>query len=193
MTHVHPTLPEGYQEAFSIDLQKDKKLALLINVLALVIAALLVVPALYIVPIDTLFDTSVSMGLYIAKFAVLLVGMIAYIILHELVHGITMKRFGAKRVKYGYTGLYAYAGSDEFFDKKSYLTVALAPVVFWGIVLLMIQLFVPTDWFWVVWIIQVSNLSGAAGDAYVTWRFSRLPADILVSDRGVGMTVYEKE
>jgi len=68
----------------------------------------------------------------------------------------------------------------------------LAPVVFWGIVLAVINVLVPLEWFWVVYFIQIINLSGAAGDLYVTVKFSRLPSDILVQDYGVGMTVYSR-
>jgi len=191
--HVYESLPDAYNEILSINLQKDKKLAFVINGIALIAAAVLALCAHFFVqPISNLFDVTAGAFLYISRIAVLAVGMIVYIILHELVHGITMKYFGAKRVKYGYTGLYAYAGSDEYFDKKSYLTVALAPVVFWGIVLLVLQFFVPYEWFWVVWAIQIGNISGAAGDGYVTWKFSKLPQDILVTDCGVGMTVFAR-
>jgi hypothetical protein len=65
--------------------------------------------------------------------------------------------------------------------------------VLWGIVLAIVNPFVPTEWFWVVYLIQIANISGAAGDLYVTLKFSRLPGDILVRDYGVGMTVYSKE
>ena len=35
------TLPEGYREFYSIDLQKNKKMSLLVNLLAVIIAVLL--------------------------------------------------------------------------------------------------------------------------------------------------------
>ena len=119
--------------------------------------------------------------------------MILYMILHELVHGVAMKICGTKKVKYGFTGMYAFAGSEDLYDKKSYIFVALAPVVFWGVVLLIINLFVPLGWFWVVYLIQIANISGAAGDFFVTVKFLKMPRDILVQDYGVGMTVYSKE
>ncbi len=186
-------LPQGYGELFSIDLQKDKKLMLLVNGLAVLIGVLMAVPMHFAVPIDTLFSFEKGMTQYIMRFAVLFVSIFAYMILHELVHGITMKRCGTKKVKYGFTGLYAFAGSDDFYDKKSYILIALAPVVLWGIVLAVINLFVPTEWFWVVYTLQIMNISGAAGDFYVTVRFLRLKSDILVRDCGVGMTVYSKD
>ena len=88
--------------------------------------------------------------------------------------------------------MYAYAGSDAYFGKKPYIVIALAPVVVWGVVLLILNLLAGDGWFWVVWLIQVSNLSGAAGDLYVTAKLSKMSADILIQDSGVSMTVYER-
>lgn len=186
-------LPVGYKEIFSVNLQKDKKIATIINVGAILIAVLMAVPMNFYIPITTIFDFSQGMKIYFARVIVLMVSMIAYLILHEAVHGIAMKICGTKKVKYGFTGLYAYAGSDDFYDKKSYIFIALAPVVLWGIVLAVVNCFVSQNWFWVVYLIQISNISGAAGDIYVTAKFSKMPDDILVTDCGVGMTVYSAE
>ena len=192
MKAVHD-LPVGYLPLFSIDLQKDTKLSLFVNTLAVVIAALLAIPMHYVVPISALFDMSKGLGPYALRFAVLIILMIVYMVLHELVHGVAMKICGTGKVKYGFTGLYAFACSDDYYDKRSYFFIALAPVVFWGIVLAILTPIVSTQWFWVVYFIQISNLSGAAGDLYVTVRFSRLPKDILIKDCGVGMTVYAQK
>ena len=183
-------LPDGYREIYAIDLQKNKKLAFWINALAILIGVVLAVPMHFVVPFSTLFDMSRGYGAYFARFGVMLAAMIAYMVLHELVHGIAMKLCGTKRVKYGYTGLYAFAGSEDYYDKAAYIFIALAPVVLWGAVLFVLMLTVPTSWFWVVYIVQISNLSGAAGDFFVTLRFSRFPKDILVRDSGVSMCVY---
>lgn len=187
------SLPEGYREIYDIDLQKDKKTALFVNLLALAIAALLVIPMLFVVPISSLFSMENGMGNYFLRFGALLVLIVVYMILHELVHGAAMKLCGTKKVKYGFTGMYAFAGSKDFYDKKAYIFIALAPVVLWGIVLAAITPLVSAQWFWVVYLIQITNLSGAAGDLFVTVRFSRLPRDILVQDHGVGMKVYSQE
>ena len=184
------TLPVGYREIYSVDLQKDKKPAVLVNVLAIIIAVVLFLPANRYIPLTTLFNIGVSESLYFARLGVIVGGIIFYMILHELVHGLAMKIFGTKKVKYGFTGMYAYAGSDDYYDKKSYIIIALAPIVVWGIVLAIINVLVPYEWFWVVYLIQLINLSGAAGDLFVTVRFSKMPKDILVRDYGVGMTVF---
>lgn len=48
-------LPEGYKEIFSIDLQKDKKAALLVNGIGLIIMLALCVIGHLIVPINAVF------------------------------------------------------------------------------------------------------------------------------------------
>ena len=180
-------LPEGYKEFYKVDLQKDKKMALLVNGIALVIGLLMFIPMNFFVPISTLFTMENGMGmLSVSVFTVL------YMVLHELVHGISMKLCGTKKVKYGFTGMYAFAGSDDYYGKKPYIFIALAPVVLWGIVLAVINFCVPYEWIWVVYFLQILNISGAAGDFFVTAKFSGFPEDILVKDHGVGMVVYSK-
>jgi len=187
------SLPQGYTELYSVNLQKDKKMMVLVNIAATIIAVAMVVPACFYVPISALFDMENGFVSYVIRFASLAVFTVLYMFLHELVHGIAMKLCGTKKVKYGFTGMYAFAGSEDYYDKKAYIFIALAPVVLWGIVLAIITPFVPAEWFWVVYFIQVSNVSGAAGDFFVTLKFSRFPKDILIKDSGVGMTVYSAE
>lgn len=190
MKPSYTDLPEGYREILAVDLQKNKKLAIWVNVAAFAVAIVMTVAAAFFVPLSTLFDMSEGIGLYFIRMGVLMVGLVAYIVLHELVHGVTMRLCGTKKIKYGFTGLYAFAGSSDYYSKKAYILIALAPVVFWGVVLAVLSVLLSQGWFWVVYMIQISNISGAAGDFYVTLRFMRLPDDILVKDYGVGMTVY---
>lgn len=186
-------LPDGYGQIYSINLQKDKKMALWVNLIGVVIMVVLAVAMHFIVPVNTLFDQSQGMKAYWLRFGTMIVLLVVYMVLHELVHGIAMKLCGTKKVKYGFTGMYAYAGSDDYYYKKPYIFIALAPVVLWGVVLAVVNVFVSPQWFWVVYMIQICNLSGAAGDLFVTMKFSRMPKDILVQDCGVGMTVYSRQ
>ena len=186
-------LPDGFVEIYSIDLKKNKKAALLVNALAIIIGVALAIIGHFIVPITTLFSMDSGITMYMLRYLVLVISLILYIILHELVHGIAMKICGTKKVKYGFTGLYAFAGSNDYYDKVSYIFIALAPIVVWGIILAVINIFVPAEWFWIVYFIQLSNLSGAAGDLYVTVKFSKMPRDILIFDYGVGMKVFSNQ
>ena len=183
-------LPEDYGEIYSLNLQKDKRTAIIVNLLALAIAAVMAVSMNFFVPVTSVFDMSGGIVRYFLRLAALIVLMVLYMFLHELVHGIAMKLCGTKRVKYGFTGLYAFAGSEDYYDKKSYIFIALAPIVLWGTVLAAVNFFVPTEWFWIVYMIQLINISGAAGDLFAAVKFSRMPKNILIQDSGVSMRVF---
>ncbi len=185
------TLPNNYSKSLTIDLQKDKKLALLVNGLALIITIAMFIPAIILVPIGYFYNLDSPMK-SLLNLLIIFVCMVLYLVLHEFVHGIGIKHFSKKKANYGFTGLYAFAGSDCYFNKKSYIIIALAPVVVWGVVFALLNIFMPIEYFWFAYILQIINISGAAGDIYVTLKFCRLPSDILVQDTGVAMSVFTK-
>lgn len=184
--------PTDYQFYKKIDLQNDKKLALLVNGLCLTITLVMAAVGIFFVPISFSFKGEEIPKLFFNLIA-FLAACVVYIILHELTHGFFMKRYSGIKPHFGFTGLYAFAGSDAFFDKKSYLIIGLSPVVLWGTVLLVLQFLVPQNWFWFVYLIQIFNISGAAGDFYVTWLMTTLPKDLLIQDDGTAMSIYKKK
>lgn len=189
------SLPAGYSQIMEVNLQKNKKVAFMVNGAAVLVMVVMFVVANFFVPVSIVFDM-VQNGEFLYVLLMLLVMLassLAYMVLHELAHAVAMKAFGTKKVKFGYTGVYAFAGSNDCYTKGAYLIIALAPVVVWGVILAVINAFVPLEWFWVVYFIQMSNISGAAGDFYVTFKFMKLPKDILVHDSGVDMKVYSAE
>ena len=183
-------LPEGYSEIKRINLQKDKKLAVLVNIGAVIIAIALFFLGLFIVPFEITIKGDVA-GILLSPLPFFL-SIILYLLSHELIHGLFIKKYSGKRARYGFTGLYAYAGSDAFFNKRQYIIIALAPVVLWGAVFLLLNIFLPVEFFWSVYFLQIINLSGAAGDFYITLLVIRLPADILTNDEGVAMVIYSR-
>ena len=186
---AYQSLPEGYRETLQINLQKDKKTALKINIWGSVAMVLVMVLGHFIVSARHFLDNGVSMGRLAAATAAYFV----YIVLHELTHAAAMKAVGGGKVRFGFTGLYAFAGSNEdYFDKGSYRLIALAPLVLWGILLTVLALTVPKEWFWAVWFVQAGNIGGAAGDVYVTVKLWKKPKTILVRDTGVDMTVFDR-
>lgn len=186
-------LTNEYKELYSINLQKDKKIAIIVNVVALMIAALMIISMNFFVPISLFFNVESGLINYFIKFIVFIGSMVGYMCLHELVHGVAMKAFGTKKVRYGFTGMYAFAGSDDYYDKKSYIIIALAPIIVFLFIFAAINLIVPREWFWIVYFLQVINVSGAAGDLFVTAKFMNMPKDILIKDFGVEMKVYSKQ
>lgn len=192
-------LPTDYSENLSIDLQKNKRLALTVNGIALLIAVIMLILGIILGPgIEVFIRADITspdsitpdIPLIFSNLLILGLGTILYVILHELVHGIFMYAFSGVKPHYGLNLMYAYAGSSAYFSKLPYIIIALSPVVIWGIVLAVLNFILPKGFFYSIYFIQMLNVSGAAGDIFVTARFLRLPKDILINDTGVSMTVY---
>lgn len=188
-------LPVGYKKAFTMDLEKDKRLSLLVNGISLAICLVMGIVMHLFVPVFQLVMPQEGEPFWagLPRVGVAFVALFAYIFLHELTHGVAMKLFGATKVNYGFTGVYAYAGSNAYFYKGAYILISLAPIVIWGIVLVIANLLVPYNWIWTIYFIQIMNVAGAAGDFYVAIKLARSPSDVLVYDEGVGMVVYSTE
>ncbi len=181
------TLPEGYREIRKIDLMRNKREAVIVNVLSFGITLLMLALGFFICPPFTSFSFGVNS---LVTMLLLVASIVVYMILHEMVHGIFMKGFSGVKPRYGYSGLYAYAGSDALFDRRQYLVIAFAPVVILGLILLVLNVaFYETD-FWLIYIIQVVNISGAAGDFYVGAQIGRTRGELLVRDTGTDMTLF---
>lgn len=183
-------LPEGYREIKTVDLLNNKKEMLTVNLAALLLGAVMVLPAALLVPFHA-YHKELLYNIFVPL--LFLAALFLYILLHEAVHGVFMKKLSNVKPYFGFKGLmYACAGSTAFFDKRSYMLIAMAPVVLLGLVLLLANLLLPVAWFWFVYIIQIVNISGAAGDIYVMNIIRKAPADTLVCDAGVSMKLYSQ-
>ena len=186
-------LPKGYSLVRKIDLKDSKRESLLVNGISLVLLILMVLPGNLYAPFSIVFFkiTKNEHGELLFMFLAIL-ALILYIFAHEAIHGVFMKKYSGIKVKYGFTGLFAYAGSTAFFGKKHYIIIALSPIIILGLVLILLNVVVPKEWFWFIYILQITNISGAAGDLYVTYIMSKMPEDILTQDLGISMTMYSK-
>lgn len=186
------SLPENYERAFSVDVEKDKRTALIVNGISLGIFVIMAsIMCIFVKPFQLVMpqgDESYFSG--ILRAGVLFVLLLLYIVLHELTHGVMMRALGASKVNFGFTGLYTYAGSDGYFDKKSFIIIALSPIVIWGVVLAVINILVPYNWIWTVYFIQIVNVAGASSDFYITAKLLLTKKPVLVRDEGVGMSVF---
>ena len=180
-------LPEGYREIKKIDLMSNRKEMIWINVLALGILCGMLALGFAICPPFSKLLLGVQS---IINTILLLASILLYMILHELVHGILMKAYSGVKPRYGFTGLYAYSGSDAYFSRRQYLIIAFAPVVLLGILLAVLNVRFYESWFWFFYIIQIVNISGAAGDIYVGAQIVRAQNVVLIRDTGTGMTLY---
>lgn len=183
----HRTLPAGYRPREVMDFVRSRRQMKIVCFGAL--AATLVMAALGLI----LRPVAPSWRFLCEKpwaWAALAGMLIAYIPLHELTHGALMRLLSGVRPKYGFSLCYAYAGSTVWFDRRSHAVIALAPLILWGAVLAVLERTLPDAWFWLIYLVQISNVSGSAGDVYCVIHLRRLPRDILIQDTGTRMRVY---
>ncbi len=190
----HKTLPQGYSFFDKIDLKNNKKQFWTVQGICLaIIAVMLGIGWLIESPIKVLnsvYNAENNTESIIAV-VVLIVGFVLYIFAHEAVHGLFMYAFCKTKIKYGFVGWAAYAGSSAYYDKKRYIIIALAPVVVWGVTFAVLNIFFHSGiWFWVIWFLQIGNVSGACGDFFCVYKTARYPKDILVNDTGLEMQIF---
>ena len=182
----YQTLPPNYRYAGTLDFTRNRKQILGMLKLA---AALLIVPlvvGLFVAP------PKISWRGFLDKWRLwvaMLVMQVAYIPLHELAHGLSMWILSGVRPKYGLKLPYAYTGSTVWFDRRSHIVTALCPVILWGFALQVLIALLPARWFWPLWLVQLSNLSGSAGDIYCVWHLSRMEGALLIQDTGTRMRI----
>ena len=190
---VYWELPEGYRQYLDLRLAEDRKQLKLLLILQLLATGLTIASGLLICPLHYAFDmppmkTAAAMGF-------MSVGLIVYIIAHEWVHGMAIRFITGRQADFGIElkkGM-AYASSDAWFGRAPYIVIALAPVIFWGLVLGVMLYEAPNEWFWYIYVIQIMNISGSVGDFYVTWLTLRAPKETIVRDYGTSMMFYVPE
>lgn len=187
---AYPALPAGYDLCGTLDMAEDKDVFKKIAWSSLLAAAAMVVCGLFAVSPTRLF----ALGGLKTALAVFLtaVGLVVYVFAHEWVHGVFIRIFTGEPARFGFkagSGM-AYAKSAWFFSRPAYITVALAPVLFWGAVLAVLMGDAPEEYFWCLYAVQIFNVSGAAGDLYVTWLVMKMPAGVLAYDEGTSMKFF---
>lgn len=183
----YKSFPKGYRQIDRIDFVRNPKQLKIVAIASLGSAILMIALGLFIQPLAPTWNLLKHNWLvWILPIAM----YIAYIFLHELTHGIFMYALSGVKPKYGLSLCYAYAGSRAYFDKSSHNLIALAPLVLWGIVLFILGELLPEEWFWLIFIIQISNISGSTGDIYCVAYLAKLPEDIIIQDAGTQMRIF---
>ena len=189
-------LPSDYYEHASLDLSRNKKAVVLMNLLGIPLLMgwgwLFIILARWLNPIirNTLFSDQL---LTTSNIFLWLIAPFAVIILHELAHGLFFWLFTEERPVYGYSWYYAYAGvPDWYFSKWSHVIISLAPLVLISLVGLMVLPFVNYATAVTLLLALISNATGAVGDIYITIWVLWQPPTVLIQDTGLAFTLYRK-
>jgi hypothetical protein len=203
-------VPEGYQQVLDWKITQSNKKLWLLNLLSipwLVFCAAVFMGwklAWYTILDFTLSNSGTALGsssgprdFVVTDWALAIVaGVVVMIVLHELVHGLTMRRYGA-HPKYGvlWSGLMFYATAAGFaFRRNNYLAVALAPLVVLSL-LIMVILAAPlsTGQATLLIICGAFNAAGAIGDLWIVRIVMRYPKEAFVIDERDGVRVFMPE
>lgn len=184
----HSKLPLNYELAYSIDLEKDTKMMLLMNIFSV----LLMLPfalGIYIYvqlvgEFDYTFDLTQMLLVFLSFFII--------IFIHELIHGLFFKLGTKEKINYKFH-IYAVSASVKgvYFYKKHYLLVGIAPFIIITPILLLAMFLFPTISF-PIYITIALHTAGCIGDFYVFLKVLKYPNDALIEDTGVGMFIYKK-
>lgn len=180
-------LPAGYRWIETLDFVRNRKQLRIVMALSLGLIAIMLALGLILRPISVSWRFMTG---HLWTFPLWLAMQLAYIPLHEIVHGACMRLFSREKVRYGVQLCYAYAGSDAYFSVLQHNLIALAPLIFWGIALVILERALPEGWFWTLFSVQIANVSGSAGDLYCVFRTLRYPRGARIQDTGVRMRVF---
>jgi hypothetical protein len=122
--------------------------------------------------------------------------IIGTFVLHELIHGAFMSKYGGKP-SYGagiahYILPYFYATTNTIFTRNQFIVIAIAPLVVISLIAIGIMAAFPSIAHWMI-IPFVLNGSGAVGDLWMVRNVLRCPKHILLEDRENELIIYGKE
>ena len=139
-------LPEHYYLHRDLRLAEDRHSLKVLLVLQLAAAALTIAAGLLVCPLKSAFEMGAARTIMGLGF--MCIGLIVYIVAHEWVHGMAIRFITGRQADFGFDlkkGM-AYAGCDAYLGKKAYIIIALAPLLFWGVVLFTVANEVADSW-----------------------------------------------
>ena len=193
MNQATQTLPTGYIQSGQIDLKKDKRLTILLNIGALIVFAfcfyLLSAITAWLRPDIKTFSGNITVTSILGALGL----TILTLLLHEAIHGLFLWIFSRSRPVFGLRPLYAYAGAPNwFFPKRQFTITALGPLVIIGAAGLLLLLLAPISWIFMIVLLVALNTSGASGDVFVFIRLLKSSPTSFANDTGEVVTFFER-
>ncbi len=191
-------LPQNYKEAFHID-ARSKKVGLVMNLLSFIplIGVIILVVFTADINLSEFRDASPSQLLWVALFCVvLMLSIVAYMILHELVHGVVYKAMTKQKLKFGLSWSCAFCGvPDVYTYRKTAFLALIAPFAVFGVLFaalaVVFYFFNPVLYVLFAFLFGM-HVGGCVGDLYMTGLllFKYKDKKILMRDTGPEQWIY---
>ena len=168
-------LPAGYRQSLYIN-AKAAKFGIIFNLIALVVLVAVIVLAVVSLrlsdrPVPDIMELDPLQML--TTYFVFIAVTIAYVVLHELVHGIAYKALTGEKLTYGMSWSYAFCGVPHIFTyRKTALIAVVAPFAVFTLLfipILILLYFVSPLYYLVMAVVFGLHLGGCSGDLYVLY------------------------
>ena len=197
-TNFENELPQSYREALHLD-ATDKKFGIVMNVISLIVIAVVMTITIILMNIGGEISIDFTSPEIIIAYLVFMASMIAYIILHELVHGAAYKLLTKEKLTFGIRWSCAFCGVPNIYVYRSAAMIAVAaPLVLFTAVFLPLTVFLyGINHFYCLLsaFLLGMHLGGCSGDAYVlyllTFRYNSRKT--LIKDTGPEQFIYVHE
>lgn len=195
-------LPEGYTLVKEIDAAGDKKFIVILNVAAVVLT-LVSGAVVWILKSLTAGNNWFAFEVNILKkpifqkelfLFIFIIAVCAYMILHELVHGLVYKILTREKLTFGITLSCAYCGvPNVYVTRKTALLSLMAPFTLFSVIFLLI-IFLTNGWVSTMALIVFAiHFGGCVGDLYdFILLTTKLRGDILMKDTGPKQEFYAR-
>ena len=175
--------PATYRYAGTIDLKRDRRAAVVVQVVFAVVTAGFVGAAVLLdIPLRGRWPSGVVV-------AVTLATCLVYTWLHEATHGLLLTVLSGARSRYAVRLPYLTCGNDAFVSRRAFLAIALGPLVLWGALLAALLAVAPADLHLTLYVLTGLNVAGSAGDLYQARVAADLPRNALLRDDGRMTTI----
>jgi hypothetical protein len=185
------SLPEKYLEIASIDLSKDRKLLLILNIIGIILFFLFGWFFLHLAKIRNPSIQDMSIPINIWLIIIFFIASIITFLLHEIVHGIFFWFFTRSIPRFGFKGAYAFAAAPGWYIRRNpYFVIGLSPIIIISLVGLLLLPAAPAFLVTPLLIILTVNASGAVGDLAVCIWLTRFPPQTLILDHGDAIILF---
>lgn len=196
MKNYELTLPQGYEPIFVVD-AKNKRTGIVMNIVCFIVVLATLVVAWLVLKQDVLQSVEkMSRTDFSLRWVAFVVLFIAYILLHELTHGVVYKAMTKQKLTFGLTLTVAYCGVPNIYVyRKTSLCALLAPFVVFLPIFLVAIFLLPNALDKMIACFMLGNhVGGCCGDLYGTWLFLTKFTDstVLMQDTGPKQTFFAK-
>ncbi len=189
------TLPDTYCKAFTID-AKNKKTALAFSAASLVAFLLVLLASLALLTLTGKEWRADSINELMTGYIALIFVMVAYVVLHELVHGAVYKLTTGEKLTFGISVSCAYCGVKGIYVyRRTALAALCAPLLLFSalyIPVLSLLYFSSPFFFFIFSLLFGMHLGGCSADSYLAYLllFKFKNRALLMRDDGDVQTLY---